>query len=335
MTTTVTWDVVKAEMKQQERFSSGVVEVTPAAAQACAAVGETPATYVARHQAGDWGLVDQERREANEFGARYGHDIVSIYRLVDRRELRVETSLDHATTGVLLADEYVPERHVTTREGYALWAASYARERNPLIGMEEHYLPELEAGLDPRSVLDVGTGTGRQALRWARRGAQVTAIDQSPEMLAVAREAAHGEGLAITFQIQAVEEGLSVPTAAFDLVVCSLMLTHVTDLRGAIGEYARALRPGGHMLITDLHPACTALGWTAGVLLPGIRYVMPGERHSRAAYLAAIEASGCTVLRVIDALVRDIPEGYTRASFIRDYGTLPFCLLVLARKEGA
>lgn len=322
-------------MKHITFFSSGQVEVTEAAAAACAALGEEPSSYVARHRAGDWGEVDEERREANDFGVKYGHDIISLYRLAGGGEIRVETSLDHATTRMLLATEYVPDRQVDTREGYAIWSASYARERNPLIGVEEHHLPALEAGLQADVVLDVGTGTGRQALRWARRGARVTAVDQSPEMLAVAQDAAHAEGLAITFKVAAIEAGLPVAAAAFDLVVCSLMLTHVTDLHAAIGECARAVRPGGHLLITDLHPACTALGWRAAVQRPGIVYTIPGERHTYAAYLSAIEESGCSVLRVINALVRDAPEGYTQASFIRDYGELPFCLLILARKEAA
>jgi ubiquinone/menaquinone biosynthesis C-methylase UbiE len=322
-------------MKQADLFKTGLIEVTDSAAAACAALGESPTHYVARHQAGDWGAVDQERREANDFGARYGHDIVSLYRLADGTEIRVETSLDHSTTQLLLASEYVSSRLVGTREGYAIWSASYAGERNPLIGVEEFFLPALEANLQIGTVLDVGSGTGRQALRWARRGAQVTAIDQSPEMLAVARKTANTEGLVIDFHVSPIEGGLPVATASFDLVVCSLMLTHVADLRGAIRECARALRLGGHLLITDLHPDCTALGWTAGVQRPGIVYVMPGERHPRATYLAAIEESGCGVLQVIDALVRDAPEGYTRASFILDSGDLPFCLLILARKEQA
>jgi hypothetical protein len=67
---------------------------------------------------------------------------------------------------------------------------------------------------------------------------------------------------------------------------------------------------------------------------PGIVYAMPGHCHTRDAYLAALQESGCSVLRVIDAVVRDVPEGYTRESFIRACGDIPFCLLILARKDG-
>lgn len=322
-------------VEQDALFNIGVVEVTQAAAVALATVGEQSTPYVARHRAGDWGHADPQQREDNELGVRYGHDIVSLYQLVDGTEIRVETSPDHTLTRVLLAAEYVPDCPVSIREGYAIWSASYARERNPLIALEEQFLPDLEADLDARTMLDVGAGTGRQALRWARRGARVTAVDQSPEMLSVAQEAAHAEGLAIAFKVGAIEAGLPAETAAFDLVVCSLMLTHVANLRAAIAECARVVRPGGHLLITDLHPVCAALGWHAQVIVPGIVYSIPGYRHAREAYLDALQESGCSVLRVIDAVVRDTPEGYTRESFIRACGDIPFCLLILARKEAA
>ena len=48
-------------------------------------------------------------------------------------------------------------------------------------------------------VLDVGTGTGRGALVLASRGAEVTGVDASAEMLAVAKRRATAAGLAVTF----------------------------------------------------------------------------------------------------------------------------------------
>ena len=39
-----------------------------------------------------------------------------------------------------------------------------------------------------------------------------------------------------------------------DLVVCALALTHVPDLAPVMAEFARVLRPGGHLIITDMHP---------------------------------------------------------------------------------
>src|SRR5437899_1807808 len=97
---------------------------------------------------------------------------------------------------------------VSTQKGYALWAASYDHENNALIAVEEPRVDALVAALPMTAALDVGTGTGRHALKLARRGVTVTAIDQSPEMLAVAQQAAFIEGLTIDFQLASLDDGL-------------------------------------------------------------------------------------------------------------------------------
>lgn len=100
------------------------------------------------------------------------------------------------------------------------------------------------AFLDPlagRTILDVGTGTGRAALALARRGARVTGVDASAEMLAVARERAAADGLAVTFQTGDVH-GLDVPDRAFDAAVCLRVLMHAPDWRRALGELCRVSR---------------------------------------------------------------------------------------------
>ena len=74
----------------------------------------------------------------------------------------------------------MPEvREVSVQEGYALWAASYDQEANGLIALEQRQVERLLAPIPFTAVLDVGTGTGRHALQFARRGARVTALDQS------------------------------------------------------------------------------------------------------------------------------------------------------------
>lgn len=53
---------------------------------------------------------------------------------------------------------------------------------------------------------------------------------------------------------------LPVDDAAVDLVVCALALTHVERLEPVFAEFARVVRPGGHVVIADLHPERVALG---------------------------------------------------------------------------
>jgi ubiquinone/menaquinone biosynthesis C-methylase UbiE len=73
------------------------------------------------------------------------------------------------------------------------------------------------------AVLDVCTGTGEMALRCARRGARVTAVDFSEEMLARARAKAARRGLVVDFRAMDARH-LDFPDASFDVVLLSLAL---------------------------------------------------------------------------------------------------------------
>ncbi|WP_241582192.1 class I SAM-dependent methyltransferase, partial [Rosenbergiella nectarea] len=53
---------------------------------------------------------------------------------------------------------------------------------------------------------------------------------------------------------------LPVEDGAVDLVVCALALAHVPDLEPVLAEFARVLRPGGHLVISDMHPEVVARG---------------------------------------------------------------------------
>lgn len=94
-------------------------------------------------------------------------------------------------------------------------------------------------------VLDVGSGTGVVALGLARRGAQVTGVDISPEMVGVARQKALDlNGLEFL-----VADGLALPFAEgqFDLVVCAAGLFFMPDMHAALVEWRRALKAGGRV----------------------------------------------------------------------------------------
>lgn len=102
----------------------------------------------------------------------------------------------------------------------------------------------LAAFLDPlhaRTVLDVGTGTGRAAIALARRGARVTGIDASAEMLAVAVRRAREAGVDVQFR-QGDAHSLDIAVSEYDYVVCLRVLMHTPDWRRALGELCRTAR---------------------------------------------------------------------------------------------
>lgn len=223
-------------------------------------------------------------------------------------------------------------REISVQEGYALWAASYDQEQNGLIFLEERQVDRLLVQISFTRVLDVGTGTGRHALKLAGRGASVTAIDQSPQMLALARQAAQREGFSIDFRLLSLDGGLPFEANQFDLLICALMLCHVPDLAHTLKEFARVLQNGGHLLITDFHPIHSIYGWRTAFKRAGVTYQLPTVVHTRDDYLEAIRGSGMAILEVAESLIGEMPEGYLPEKMWRTYANTPFCLSILARK---
>jgi SAM-dependent methyltransferase len=141
--------------------------------------------------------------------------------------------------------------------GYARWAPSYDGPLR-LFAIEAPPLHRLLDGLAPGAVLDAACGTGRHSVYLAERGHTVTGVDQSAEMLALAAEKVP-DGRFLPGDIAA----LPLEDASVDNAVCALALVHVADVRQAIGELARVVRPGGRVVISDVHPVLVMLGWQA------------------------------------------------------------------------
>jgi SAM-dependent methyltransferase len=318
-------------------FALGAISVTPGARAALAIAGTDLATLLARHQAGDWGEVEAHDRAESEFALASDRAIYapsSLFRLPGGAEVLIMTAADRSWTGVLLPDEYAT-REVDASEGYARWAASYAPGHNPLIAVEEPRVAELLASLPVTTALDAGAGTGRHALAIARRGIPVVALDQSPEMLAAVERAAHEEALPVETMVASLAAPLPLADERFDLIICALVLTHIPDLARAIGELARVLRPGGHLLVTDFHPAAVARGWRTDCHLPGTSYLLPNAPHTRDDYLQAFAAAGIAIETALDVPFGAVPKGYFLPEQTRRNAEQPFCLIVLGRKGTA
>lgn len=202
-----------------------------------------------------------------------------------------------------------------------------------MIFVEEQHVDRLLTHLPFTRVLDVGTG--RHALKLARQNVSVTALDQSPQMLAVARQAAQREGLSLDFRLLSLEHDLPFEAHQFDLLICALTLSHVPNLAHALQEFARVLQAGGYLLITDFHPVHIIYGWKTAFRRAEVTYQLPTMGYTRDDYLEAIKASGLTILEVTDILVGEAPDGYLPEEMLRMYADKPLCLSILAQKEGA
>src|SRR4051794_1733355 len=142
-------------------------------------------------------------------------------------------------------------------EGYRLWSQSYDTPLR-LFPVEEPPVRALLTDLPPCRILDAACGTGRHSAWLADRGHEVIGIDSSPAMLDKAR----GKLPVARFELGDLI-ALPLPDASVDAALCALALVHIPDLRLAFAEFARVVRPGGRVVISDVHPFLTALGWQA------------------------------------------------------------------------
>jgi ubiquinone/menaquinone biosynthesis C-methylase UbiE len=132
------------------------------------------------------------------------------------------------------------EKHAET----AFWNAHYDR---PAV-------LSLVGDVRGRRVLDAGCGPGIYAEELVARGADVTAVDASAGMVELTRRRL-GDGADVRMH------DLNAPVhwladASIDTVVSALVWHYVDNRGGALREFHRVLRPGGHAVISCQHPTC-------------------------------------------------------------------------------
>jgi ArsR family transcriptional regulator len=103
------------------------------------------------------------------------------------------------------------------------------------------------------TVADLGTGTGYLLPALGRHFARVIGVDMSQPMMELAKRRVEEAGLDNTELREGRLETLPLKDGEVDLAVCLVMLHHLEDVPAALREIGRALRPGGQLLIAELH----------------------------------------------------------------------------------
>ena len=175
-----------------------------------------------------------------------------------------------------MAESPSPGRASSAREGYDRWSPIYDHDANPLLALEGPHMRELVGDVSGLAVLDLGCGTGRHSLWLAASGAEVTAVDFSEGMLAEARRKPGAQG--IRFVVHDLHEGLPFEAGTFDRVVSGLVVEHLRDLAPFFREMRRVLKPGGHAVVSAMHPAMMLRGSVARFTDPVTNeLVVPGS----------------------------------------------------------
>ena len=214
--------------------------------------------------------------------------------------------------------------HTDVQDGYDRWATTYDEYDNPLTLIEEPVVRKLVGDPSGLAIADIGCGTGRHAVPLAGAGALVTGVDFSGGMLGVLREKCPPGSLELVEHDLAAR--IPLPDDRFDVALCCLVLEHVEDLDSALAELARICRPGGAVIVSDLHPEMTRRGLHARFKdrSDGRKYQLQGSEHTVADYVMAGVRNGLQLEHVAEHIVDEAATAHSQSA--RKYVGLPFLL---------
>ena len=153
----------------------------------------------------------------------------------------------------------------------AVWASGdYDQIAQSIQSVADHVVRSAGIRAGER-VLDIACGTGNTALVARAREAQVTGLDLTPEMLAVARRRAAAAGYEDIAWTEGDAENLPFPDGSFDVVVSSCGLMFAPDQQKVADEIARVTRHGGRIAIQ----AWTGEGGVGRIFQVTNRYLPP------------------------------------------------------------
>jgi len=162
------------------------------------------------------------------------------------------------------------KQHALTAQQFGTTAKAYLSSAVHAQGDDLRRLGRLVQQLPCARALDLGCGAGHASFALAAAGAQVTAIDLAAEMLEIVAREAVARKLAGLQTQQASVDALPFDAARFDLVVTRFSAHHWLDVKAALREVRRVIKPSGTLVIIDVvaleSPLCDTLLQTVEIL---------------------------------------------------------------------
>ncbi len=196
-------------------------------------------------------------------------------------------------------------RHYETlpvRAGYAAWAPTYEDTVDDAMDLALLERIDAVAWSGVGRAADLGCGSGRTA-RWLRSRGDfpIDGVDATPEMLELARRHGLHERL-----VETDVRATTLESAAYDLVVCSLVDEHLTDLAPLYAEARRLLVRGGAFVLVGVHPYfLMAVGMPTHFDTPAGPVAIETHLHLPGEHVAAARAAGLVATELHEGLVDD------------------------------
>lgn len=129
-------------------------------------------------------------------------------------------------------------------------AKAYVHSQGHAKGEDLQWMLEQAGEVKGKKVLDIATGGGHTALKFAKAGAEVIATDLTPEILKEAKKFTIEQDFDIDFQFAEAEK-LPFEAASFDIVTCRIAPHHFSNPEKFVKEAYRVLKPSGLFLLID------------------------------------------------------------------------------------
>ena len=207
------------------------------------------------------------------------------------------------------------------QEGYNEWASEYDSMPNKTRDTEAKALRELLQTQTYSSILELGCGTGKNTDFLQQIALQVIAVDFSEAMLDIARQKIKSRNVQF-IQANFLENCQFLPLKSCGLVVCSLVLEHIENIRNLSERIYPLLQSGGQFYIGELHPFKQYLGSKARFIdQSGNEKTLTTYVHHLSSYLAALPSNKWNILQIKE--------------YFDEYDTtnVPRILAILAQKK--
>jgi ubiquinone/menaquinone biosynthesis C-methylase UbiE len=201
---------------------------------------------------------------------------------------------------------------IDAQQAYELWAPSYDTTPNPLLVLEERSLSSAFDNAVSKDIVDFGCGTGRWLTRLEQlAAASLTGVDSSAAMLAEAGKKCRPS----TRLMHASCTATSLPDRQTDFVLASFVLSYVEDLEKFAEEAARILRPGGTLIVADMHPDAVSYGWRRTFRSPAGLFEIETYEYSLQYLFSVMNGAGFLRETVVES-----PFGESEAAIFRKAG---------------
>jgi len=117
-----------------------------------------------------------------------------------------------------------------------------------------------------KRVLDAGCGEGYLTRYYAGKGAHVTGVDLSSNLIEIAKSKNTSDAR-IDYKVENICHMESITDASFDIVLCNLVILNVPCFRDSLLEFNRILGPEGVLVLSIVHPSFNFYGpgaWEMG-----------------------------------------------------------------------